>query len=61
LWGSSKVKVFKRNPRPLEELSNNIRRELSTVSGEELQRVNNVLFRYSECIQSGGQHFQHLV
>ena len=33
LWGSSNVKMFKINPRTLEELNNNIRRELSTVSG----------------------------
>jgi hypothetical protein len=42
--------VFKTNPRILEELNNNIRREISTISGQELQRVNNVLCRYNESI-----------
>jgi hypothetical protein len=48
LWDSTKVKMFKTNPRTLEELSNNIRREFSTISGQELQRVNNVHCRYNE-------------
>jgi hypothetical protein len=62
LWGSLKDKVCKTNPHTVEELRNNIRREISTVSGEELQRVNNNLFRKcTECIWSGGQHCQHLL
>jgi hypothetical protein len=62
LWGSLEDKVYKRNPHTLEELRNNIRREAATISGEELQRVNNNAFRrYMECIRSGGQYFQHLL
>jgi hypothetical protein len=37
------------------------RRESSTISGKQLQRVNNVLRLYTDCIRSGGQHFQHLL
>jgi len=36
------------------------RRESSTVSGEELRRVNNVFRSFTECILSRGRHFQCL-
>jgi hypothetical protein len=35
--------------------------EITTISGQELQKVNNVLCLYTECIWSGGQHVQHLL
>jgi hypothetical protein len=35
------------------------RREISTISGQELQRANNMLRR--DCFRSGGQHFQYLL
>jgi hypothetical protein len=58
LWLSLKYKVYKRNPHTLEEQRNNIHHKISTISGEELLRVNtNMLHRYTE---SEGQHFQHL-
>jgi hypothetical protein len=60
LWGSLKDRVYKTNTHTLEELGHNIHREISTISGEELQRVN-MFRRYTECIRSGGQHFQHLL
>jgi len=33
-------------PQTPEELRNNIRRDISTISGQELQKVNNVFRRY---------------
>jgi hypothetical protein len=45
LWGSLKDTVYETNPHTLEELRHNIRGEISTISGEELQRVNNIVFR----------------
>jgi hypothetical protein len=61
-WGSLKDKVYKTNPHTLEELRNNICHEISAVSREELQRVNTSVFhRYTECIRSGGDHFQHML
>jgi hypothetical protein len=49
LWGSLKDKVHKTNPYTLEELRHNIHCEISTISGEELLRVNNNVFRrYTE-------------
>jgi hypothetical protein len=62
LWKSLKDKVYKRNPHTLEELRNNISREISAISREELKIVNiNVFCRYTKCFRSGGQHFQHLL
>jgi hypothetical protein len=37
LWEILKDKVYKTNPHTLEGVRNNIRREISTISGEELQ------------------------
>jgi hypothetical protein len=34
---------------------------ITTISGQELQKVNNVPCSCTEYIQSGGQHFQHLL
>jgi hypothetical protein len=43
-----------------EEPRNTIRREISTISGEDLQRLNSVFRSCTECIWSGQQDFQHL-
>jgi hypothetical protein len=52
----------KTNPDTAEELANNARSEISAISGENLQRINSDVFRkYTGCIKSGGQHFQHLL
>jgi len=57
----SKDKGYKTNLHTPEELSN-IRREISTVSREELQSVNSsVFYRYTEFIRTGGQHFQRIL
>jgi hypothetical protein len=61
LWGRLKDNLYKTNPNTLEDLRNNIRLEISTISGQEHQRVDNVFRSYTECIRSGGQHFQHLL
>jgi hypothetical protein len=58
--GNLKYKMYKANPHALEKLRNNIRHETSTVSEEEIQRLNNMFHRYTECIRSGG-HFHHLL
>ena len=41
LWGRLKDNVYTTNPHTLEELRYHIRRQISTIAGEELQRVNN--------------------
>jgi hypothetical protein len=45
LRGSFKCKVFSTIPHTLEGLRNNIRCEISAISGEELQKVNTNVFR----------------
>jgi len=53
--------MYKTKPHTLQELSNNIRRDISTIYGEEFQTVNTIFCSNIECIQLGGQHFQHLL
>jgi hypothetical protein len=59
--GSLKDEVYKRNPHTLEVLVITIATEISAISGEELQRVNNVFRSHTGCIRSGRQQFQHLL
>jgi hypothetical protein len=42
LWGSLKYKVYETHSHTLEALRNNICCKISTISGKELQKVNNV-------------------
>jgi hypothetical protein len=46
--GCLKGKVYKSNPRTEEELKENIHREIANLSAEQLQRVNQNLFRRCE-------------
>jgi hypothetical protein len=62
LWGCLKDKVYKSNLRTEEQLKENIRREIANIPSEQLQRVNQNLFRRcEECVRVEGQHFQHLL
>jgi predicted component of viral defense system (DUF524 family) len=59
--GILKDKKYKTYPHTLEEL-NKLRSEISKISSEKLQTVNNNMFsRYVECIRSETQIFQHLL
>jgi hypothetical protein len=61
LWGSLKYKVYKTKPHILEEEATTSAVRLQQFLGKN-SRVNNiVLHRYTVCIQSGGQQFQHLL
>jgi hypothetical protein len=54
-------KVYRSNPRT-EELKENIRREIANIPAEQLQRVNQNLFRRcEECLRVEGQHFQNFL
>jgi hypothetical protein len=58
-WGCLKDKVYNSNPL-MEELKENIPREISNITAEQLQRVNQNLFRQcKECLCVEGQQFQH--
>jgi hypothetical protein len=60
-WRYLKDKVYNRNPRT-EEPKENIRRERANIPAEQLQRVNQNLFRrFEECLREEGQHFQRLL
>jgi len=37
------------------------RHEISAITGQELQRVSNVIRSFTECIRSGAQYFQDLL
>ena len=57
-----KDEANKTNPHTLEEPENNICREISTISGEKLHRINNNSFRsYTDYIRPVGRYFQHLL
>jgi hypothetical protein len=61
-WGCLKDKVYSSNPRTKEELKENIRSEITNISVEQLQKVNQKLFlRCVECLHVEGQHFQRLL
>jgi hypothetical protein len=54
-----KDKVYVNNPHTAEELKENIRRVVSSISQEELLRVfQNVLTRCEACLQAQGIHFE---
>jgi hypothetical protein len=65
LWlsfvGSLRDKMCTTNPYNWEVLRNFNHSKISAVSEEELQRANIVFCSCTECIQSGGQHFEHLL
>jgi hypothetical protein len=57
LWIILKDEAYETSPHTLEELGKNKAREISTRSGKELQRFNNMFCRYTEGIRSGGKQF----
>jgi hypothetical protein len=60
-WGCLKDKVYSSNPRTEEE-KENIHREIANIPAEQLQKVNQNLFRRcKECLRVEGRHFQHLL
>ena len=62
LWGALKGKAYANKPRTIQELENNIRREIAAISGDVLQATfANMKRRLQLCLDSGGEHFQHLL
>jgi RNA polymerase-binding transcription factor DksA len=54
--------VASSNPRTEEELKENIRREISHIAAENLQKVNQNFFCWCEgCLRVEGLHFQHIL
>jgi hypothetical protein len=62
LWGYLKGNVYKNKPRTIDELRENIRREIQAVTPNTLAATfTNMQRRVELCIQVGGGHFQHLL
>ena len=62
LWGALKGKAYANKPRIKQELENNIRREIAAISEDVLQATfANMKRRVQLCLDSGGEHFQHLL
>jgi hypothetical protein len=60
-WGYLKDKVYNSNPQ-MEELKENIYREIANIPAEQLRRVNKNLFcQCEECLCVEEQHIQHLL
>jgi len=62
LWGAFKGKAYAKKPRAIQELKNNIRREIAAISEDVLQTTfANMKRRVQLCLDSGGEYFQHLL
>ena len=62
LWGALKGKAYANKPRTIQELENNIRREIAAISEDILQATfANMKRRVQLCLDSCGEHFQHLL
>jgi hypothetical protein len=62
LWAHLKNNVYATNPQTLEELKINIENEVKKISVETLERVSeNMIKRVKLCLESNGNHFQHLL
>jgi hypothetical protein len=60
-WSCLKDKVHNSNPQ-MEELKENIHKEIVNNPAEQLQRVNQNLFcLYKKCLHVEGRHFQHFL
>ena len=62
LWGAVKGKAYANKPRTIQELENNIRREIAAIIEDILQATfANMKRRVQLCLDNGGEHFQHLL
>ena len=62
LWGALKGKAYANKPRIIQELGNNIRREIAAISEDVLQATfANMKRRVQLCLDSDGEHFLHLL
>ncbi len=62
LWAHLKNNVYATNPQTIEELKINIENEIKKINVETLERVfDNMIKRVKFCLESNGNHFQHLL
>ena len=61
-WGALKLKAYANKPRTVQEPENIIRREIAAISEDVLQATfAKIKCRVQLCLDSGGEHFQHLL
>ena len=61
LWGVLKDRVYRRNPRSIEELKNATTTEISAIDASLCQTVcHSVTDRLRRCLAVEGQQFEHL-
>jgi len=62
LWGALKGKAYANKPRTIQELENNIRREIAAISEDVLQATfANMKRRVQLSLDSCDEHFRHLL
>jgi hypothetical protein len=62
LWAHFKNNVYATNPQTLQEFKINIENEIKKINVETLERVSeNMIKRVKLCLESNGNHFQHLL
>jgi hypothetical protein len=62
LWGILKGRVYGNKPRILQDLQNNIEREIQAITAETLHRTfRNMERRVQAYLEAQGGHFQHLL
>ena len=62
LWGVLKGNAYANKPCTIQELENNIRREIADISEDVSQATcANMKRRVQLCLDSGGEHFQHVM
>jgi hypothetical protein len=60
--GALKGKAYANKPRAIQQLGNNIRREIAAISEDVLQATFANMKRCVQlCLDSGDEHFQHLL
>ena len=62
LWGYLKERVYRNNPKPLEELKENIQNEIRSIPAPMLSQVmKNIKIRMKECEARKGGHLQDII
>lgn len=62
LWGYLKDRVYRNKPQTLQQLKENIRREVATISNALLHRVMRSMFeRAEECCRRSGEHLSDVI
>jgi hypothetical protein len=62
LWGKLKGKVYRNTARTADDLQNEIRNVVASISADELQHVSQgFVRRCEECFRAAGNHFGHFL